>query len=274
MNTKPIFRGLLAPVVAVSAMAFASPSASAAPNGSDLVTSFVAPSSVRVGDVARYEVRVVNNGNRNSALPTTVTIQLPTTATTPTPRILGTVSNLTAGCSVSGTRVVCSSPLIPRFGGTAAFAFDMVLPYSLQPISFRAEASTTNERNAADNVANHAPATTFHTVPDSAPANLAISHCTGTNLISFWDCVVTPTSTSSHVATLLPGGTIDLSANGSEAATMGGTWSVNGTQLTMTYTDGGVPVGTFVGQGTSPSCWEGPMTFPNSTYMSMYRVCR
>ncbi len=42
----------------------------------------------------------------------------------------------------------------------------------------------------------------------------------------------------------------------------------------MNYTDtnGGV-VMSFTGQGSTPTCWDGPVQFSGG-YMAMYRVCR
>jgi hypothetical protein len=251
----------------------AAPLTAQAASGSDLETAISNPGPVPVGVAARYTVNITNTGNRNSANPTTVTVQLPVTVTSPTVRVMGTVSNLSPGCALSGTRVVCTIASVPRFGGTASVGFDMALPYSTAPMNFRADATTANERDQSDNSATMTASQTYTVVSDAAPFTVTNRHCTGTNLSSFFECLLYPSSISSHTATLLPGGTIDLSAN-PDAGSATGTWSVNGTQLSMTYTDNGDVLGSFVGQGVDANCWEGRMTFPNSTYLSMYRVCR
>ncbi len=224
MTTSRIIRTLLAPLAATAGLAAAPLAASAAPPAPDLVTTIVDPGPVLAGTSARYDVRVTNIGNKNTVAPTTLTIQLPRTNTSPTVRVLGTVSNITgSGCVLSGTSITC--PLsVPRNGGTRIVSFDMVLPVSTAPIGFRAEATTTGERNPADNVATLTANQTFHTVSNAAPANLTISHCTGRNLTSFYECEITPTSISSHVATLVPGGTVDLSGT----APMRTVWAATG----------------------------------------------
>jgi hypothetical protein len=244
--------------------------ASAAPSGSDLAPTWVSPGAVQANNSGHYEVRVPNTGNRNSSIPTTVVIQLPMTATSPNPFVLGTVSNLSTGCALgSGGKITCSLASIPRFGGVGVASFDMVLPVKAGPINFRADVSASNDINPANNGAAFTATQTYTTVSDAAPATLTVTSCTGRNLTSFIECV--PGSTQHHQVGLVPGGTLDFSATG---APYTGTWAVSGTQLTMTYVDAGNPAGTFTGQGASANCWEGPMVFPNSTYVAIYRVCR
>jgi len=151
------------------------------------------------------------------------------------------------------------------------------MPVSTAPLSFQVDASTTNDRNPANNAATFTATQTYYTplVPLGGAA-VTNSHCTGTNLSSYFECELFPSSLGSHLATLVAGGpnagTIDLSANGPEAAGMAGTWSVAGSQLTMQYTDGATPIGNFTGQGSTPNCWDGKMSFVPSGE-SMYRVC-
>ena len=244
--------------------------ASAAQSGSDLAPTWVSPGPVQANTSGHYEVRVSNTGNKNSTIPTTVVIQLPMTATSPNPFVLGTVSNLSTGCSLgSGGKISCSLASIPRFGGVGVVAFDMVLPVKAGPINFRADVTASNDINPANNGANFTASQTYTTVSDAAPVTLTVTSCTGHNLTSFIECV--PGSTQQHQVGLVPGGALDFSVIG---APYSGTWVVTGTQLTMNYVDGGDPAGTFTGQGASANCWEGPMVFPNSTYVAIYRVCR
>jgi hypothetical protein len=244
--------------------------ASAAPSGSDLAPTWVSPGPVQANTPGHYEVRVPNTGNKNSTNPTTLVIQLPMTATSPNPFVLGTVSNLSTGCALgSGGKITCSLGSIPRFVGVKVVGFDMVLPVKAGPINFRADVTTANDINPGNNGASVTAPQTYTTVSDAAPVTLTVTSCTGRNLTSFIECV--PGSTQQHQVGLVPGGTLDFSMVG---APYTGTWAVAGTELTMTYMDGVDPAGTFTGQGSSANCWEGPMVFPNSVYVAIYRVCR
>lgn len=257
----------------------AMPSASSAASNSHLVTTWSAPAPTVVNSVNHYDVNVVNSGSRNTPSGWSIVIQLPKTNTSPTQVVMGTVSNISNGCVRSGTRINCTmnAPLA-RNGGRISVGFDMSLPYSVNPLTFRADAIASND-DATANWAVHNANQSFVTVPGN-PGARTVDSCTGTNLSSFFECTAFPGSIQRHLVTLASGGLLDFSANGPDAAGMDGTWSVNGTQLTMNYAETGAPVGTFIGQGVSVSttpgstCWEGRMTFiPASPYTAMYRVC-
>ncbi len=263
--------GVLAVLVAA-----ASPAGAAPASGSRLSTSIVAASSVQVGAVAHVDVRVTNTGSKNTTVPWTVTIGLPRTNTSPTQHVMGTIGALPSGCTLVGTNIACTfTTALSRSSSanTRVIGFDITMPYSTAPLTVSASASAANNIGTAG-PASHTFGQTFFT-PTAPPAFATVSHCTGRDLTSYYECTLYPTSISSHTVDLLAGGTLDLSSNGASAIGFAGTWSVSGTQLTMTYTDGGVPAGTFVGRGVSANCWEGPMVFaPPSEFNAMYRVCR
>jgi hypothetical protein len=250
---------------------FGTTTASAA-NGSDLVPSWVGPGPVLANTSGHYEVRVTNIGTRASSVPTTVVIQLPITANSPTVRIMGTVANLSTGCSLAGTKVTCSLASVPRSGGVGVVGFDMTLPVKAGAITFSAAVASANDLNPTNNTAGFTAAQTYTTVPSTAPMTVTVTSCTGTAaLTSFYECL--PGSTQQHQVTLVGDGSIDFTPSGAPAS-YSGTWSVSGTQLSMTYTDNGAPIGSFTGQGATSNCWEGRMVFTNSTYVAIYQVCR
>ncbi len=268
---------LLIPLAAATLLAAPQYASAAPPRGSDLVPSFVATPGL-VNTTTRVEVRIANNGNRDSGA-VSVVIALPRTATSPTVAVMGTVSNLSTGCSRTGTTMNCSIPTgVPR-NNAKQVGFDIVLPYSANPIDFRADVTTTNDSNVANNGATHQAASAYYGVAaPSATALVNNSHCTGSSLSSYFECQLFPSSIASHQVSFVPtgagSGMIDFSVVGPEGVGYGGSWSVSGTQLTFDYTENGTPVGNFVGQGSTPNCWDGVFTFsPASTYNAIYRVC-
>ena len=276
MKQLPKLLSVLLPLLAVPSVVVPS-AASAAPNAPDLVAAVVASGSTLVNTATHIDVRLTNIGNRDASA-VTIAIQLPKTNTSPGVYVMGTLSNVPTFCPRTGTRLLCTlSQPVRRNGGTATVGFDLAMPVSTAPLSIRVDANTSNDRNLANNSADFTAVQTYYSpAVQLGGAAVTNSHCTGTNLTSYFECELFPGSLQSHLATLVVGGpnagTIDLSANGPEAAGMGGTWSVTGSQLTMQYTDGATPIGNFVGQGSTPNCWDGKMSFVPSGE-SMYRVC-
>ncbi len=259
--------------LALAAATLVGPTVTAAPAGAqstaDLRTTISAPAATQVGTAGRYTVAVANTGS--SASNVQLVVELPRTNTSPTVHVMGSVANISTGCVRSGTTLACSLGSIAR-NRTRSVSFDLTLPYSTAPLNVGATASSvTPERTPADNVATRTAQQAFTSPAVAEPQAIRNTLCTGTALTSFFECTLYPSSQQSHDVTFLPGGQIDLSAQG---ATYGGTWAASGSDLTFTYTDGGTPVGTFVGKGTTNSCWEGRMTFPGSTtHSAMYQVC-
>ncbi len=264
---------LLACAAAVSGL-FATPG-SAAPSRPDLVTTITAPSGVSVYQSGRWGVTVRNLGNRDASN-VSLTIQLPRTANSPTQYVMGTLGAMSPGCGRSGFTIVCSLGTVGRrilSTSTRTITFDITLPYSTNPIAFTASAPVTDDANPADNTANATASLSTYAVSFAAPRTVRNTHCTGTAaLSSFVECV--SGSTSWFDAELQAGSTPTSGPARVPANGAGGTWTLNGTQLTIVYQDGATVEGIFVGQGTSPSCWEGRMTFPSTTqYVALYQVC-
>lgn len=258
----------------VAALALSVP-ASAAPASPDLAVTLTPPPAAHVYQMAGYNVRVRNLGNKTAA-GVRVTIQLPTTRTSPTVYLMGTLGARSASCARSGNSLVCTLGSLAKNASTSVF-FDMLLPYSTMPMVFTATATTTStpgDPNPANNTAVHAAALLTYpaTVTHDAPA--VHSHCTGNpSLSSYFECELFPSSISEHYATFNANGTITFVG---VPASYTGTWTHTPAQnrLQFEYFDGGLPVAAFDGRGATGSCFEGRTTFPdNPDYISMYQVC-
>lgn len=250
--------------------------ASAALPSSKLVTTFAGPVPTPVNGVSQVSVQVVNNGTRNTTVPWTLTVQLPKTNTSPQVFTMGTLGSLPAGCVGSGTKFTCTyNQALPRFGGSLTVPFTMTMPYSVSPLTFTASANAQNNDELTLNTASVNALQTFVT-PAAPPAPATLTSCTGSNLTSFYECTLFSGATRQLSIVMTATGSLEYySPTGALIASAGGTWSVSGSQLTLNITSNGQPAATFVGQGTTPSCWEGKATFiPTSTYMAMYKVCR
>lgn len=243
--------------------------AHAAPRRPNLAVSISAPSGVNYGANARYTVNVQNIGNQ-TASSATLTIQLPRTNTSPTVHVLGDLGSLSNGCALSGTSLVCTLTNL-RAGRTTPVWFDIAIPYSTAPISLSAAVSTASDSDLSNNQDGETLSLAGVAVAVNAPRSTLVRHCTGTNLTSFFECELYPSSISEHESVLNANGTIDFLGEG--AGVYFGTWSQpSPNQLQMTYTESGTAVATFNGVGID-GCYEGRTTFPNSSYVSMYQVC-
>ena len=274
MKRIPKLLSVLLPLFAMPAIMNANVAA-AAPFGPDLGVVMTTTGPALVGTPTHIDVVLTNTGNRE-AFSSIAAIQLPKTATSPGVFVMGTLSNVPSFCQRLDTRLYCSvSQAILRRGGTFAFGFDIALPVSSNPLNFRVDVTANNEQNSANNTITMSAPQSFYTpVVPPAGALTTIRSCSGQNtLSSYFECTVYSGATQTHKAMLVPGGTLDFTANGPNAAGMGGTWTINGSQLTMQYTDGAAVSGNFVGQGSSATCWDGKMTFPTGTYVALYRVC-
>ncbi len=221
----------------------------------------------------RYTVTVRNVGSPKNAL-ATLRIDLPDTNTSPQVYPLGTVGAMAPGCTRSGLRITCPVPRLNP-GQAVQLYFDMNIPEVWQPVSFTAAVqpggadsqSYNNSQTYVPVLANHP-----HAIALTAPVTVTNDHCTGTNLQSYYECTLFPSSISQHSVQFHPDGTITIPDAG---PTYGGTWSQpTPDSLVFQYTDGGSPIANFEGYGVGNRCFEGLTTFvPASTYSSPYRVC-
>lgn len=244
-------------------------SAHAAPRRPDLAVTLTAPSNVVYGANARYEVTVRNVGN-NRALAPIVEVQLPQTATSPTVHVLGDLGSRDSRCALSGTSLRCTLSNLGANRATTVW-FELASPYSTAPMTLSATASVANETNLANNTATHTLSLTAAPLAVNAPRQTLVRHCTGTNLTSFYECELYPSSITEHETQLNANGTLDFL--GAAAGIYFGTWSQPApNRLEFTYTDNGAAVASFSGYSVD-NCFEGRTTFPNSSYVSMYQVC-
>jgi hypothetical protein len=260
---------LLAPAL----LAAAASAAHAAP-GPDVAATIVPPPLTAVYATGRYQVTVANGGNQNAGA-VSLTIALPATHTSPQVHVMGNLGAWSAGCTRTGTTLACNLGQIKR-GKSVTVFFDVALPESAAPLTFIATAATAGDTNPANDADRHDATLAYFDVT-AGPAGLATNeHCTGTGLTAWFECTRFPGSTSQHTAELHADGTITFPG---EDPAYGGSWSLGGatplarSELTMTYTENGTPIGTFFGRGVSSSCFEGLTTFIPGPYVAPYKVC-
>jgi len=248
-------------LVAVSSTSFAA---------ADLSVSIAMPTGVYVYQTASYLVTVANVGNQTAAN-SSVVIQLPVTNTYPV-YTMGTVGTYSSSCTRSGSVLTCALGEIKKNKSTSV-SFNFTLPESTNPLVIGATASTTsNETVLSNNVTSGTAALLNYSVSFTAPRDLLNEHCTGTNLSSYYECTLFPSSISSHETTLNADYTISF--GGGVGPEYTGIWSqASSDHLAFTYFEYGVLVAEFEGYGVNSTCWEGMTEFPGSSYMSMYRVC-
>jgi uncharacterized repeat protein (TIGR01451 family) len=256
-------------VTALGLFAFSSTAFAAA----DLVPTISGPTTaVYVGQTGRYTVKVSNTGNANTTNGSVV-IDLPETNTSPTVYVMGAVVAKSSVCSQSGTTLTCNIGGIRRGKNVSVFV-DLQLPESADPLVIDARVSTTNSENStANNSASHtANPLNYSVTAMGASANIHNSHCTGTGLAAYYECTLFPSSLSTHDVVFNSDGSISIPAAGPDYS---GQWTLNSSKDTLSfyYTELGIVVAEFEGQGISSTCWDGLTTFPGSTYVSPYRVC-
>ncbi|MCB9681091.1 MAG: hypothetical protein H6733_06420 [Alphaproteobacteria bacterium] len=236
----------------------------------DLVTSVQGPYGLHVYETGTYTVTVANAG-RHTAQGVSVVIHLPQTATSPTVHLLGQLASVPGGCSLQGTDLVCS---LGRLGKnrSASVQVDLMLPEASTAPQLVADASTTTyEPDLSDNVAVFTPTLLAYPVVLGGTRDATNDHCTGTGLTSYWECLLFPSSITSHDSTFEASGAISIPG----APGFGGSWSQpTADTLVFTYTDPySAPVLSFTGRGVGGDCWEGLVVFSTGSWVSQYRVC-
>ena len=238
----------------------------------DLTTTHTMPSSTLVYASGSYSVTVSNIGNRDASN-VTVSIQLPTTHTSPSVYVMGTVGSMSSGCSASGTKINCNLGTI-RKAKSSTVTFDMALPWSAAALTFTSTAATTSSENStANNSDSDAANITYYDLALSGDTDVVNTHCTGTGLTAWYECTLFPSSQSSHDTTLNADGSISIPL----APDYTGEWlQATPDELWFVYYDEtGAQVAEFLGNAVDgTSCFEGLTTFPGSTYVSPYQVCR
>ncbi|MFT5682963.1 MAG: hypothetical protein ACI8RZ_003887 [Myxococcota bacterium] len=240
-------------------------SISTAAAGPTLDTTLTLPSSMDVDVADTISVKVKNTGNGH-AQDVSLTIQLPETNTSPTVYVLGDIGSYSSSCVESGTTLVCDIGRIKK-NKTKTVTFDIALPWSFDTLDFEATASASNASSSSD--------TDYATVLYvdevlSGTNDITNQHCTGTDLVAFYECRLFPSSISSHSATLTVGGSVTISGQPG----YGGSWGQDDDDhLWFEYTYNGSIVAEFEGNGVGGSCFEGLSSFPGSSFVAPYEVC-
>lgn len=254
------------------------PAAAEAANGPNLSVSITPPALTDVYATGRYNMTIANIGNRD-ALNVSVVVNLPSSQTSPQVYVMGTLGARSVGCAVSGLVMTCQIARI-RANRTAPLFFDIALPVSTASLAMPVVASSSPvDLVAGNNVGTITPnLRTFPTDIQAAIANnlgpitVDNDHCTGTGLVSFFQCTLFPSSLSSHQAIFHDDQTISFAF-----PDYSGVWSQNPAlnRLSFTYFEGPDAVMDFVGYGVDgTNCFEGISTFyPASAYNSAYSVC-
>ena len=263
---------LLTAIVALGSAAFASP-----PPAPDLeVMTWQGNTSPLVESPYTYTTRVKNVGNR-TANNVSLTVEFPLTNTSPNRHILG---KLTGVQTPQGTCSLLSNKIVCNFGNMSnnqvrqvSFTFEFQVAAAAPTLRSTAATTSTNEANAANNSLSFTPAVRY---PDNviSSGNYVVTSCSGTNLTSFYECELYPSSQQSFDMDLNLGGTISIQ----QAPTYTGMWDQLGQpankSLHFTIDGGSGTEVIFNGFATSGTCFEGIATFPqSSSYNAAYRVC-
>ncbi len=238
----------------------------------DLSTTITPPVGTHVYESGHYDVKVSNLGAA-TATGNVVTITLPATNTSPTVYLMGHLGAMSAGCTASGLTVTCTLASIKK-GKSITVGFDLELAAASVPLSIVANAtSAVADANALNNKATHVANLLDYVVIDFTGAGLVSNdHCTGTDLTSFYECELFPSSITTHDVTLNADHTITFGVGVGPEYT-GTWWSDGSTHLGFSYLEYGIQTASFSGYGVNGSCWEGETIFDGSEYNSQYQVC-
>ncbi len=254
---------------AAASMLLSATSAFAAPPRADLQVQLTAPSSVQISTATTYTATVKNLGPATTNA--TLVIEFPLTNTSPTVAILGTVTESESACSIGSNKITCSAANLKK-GKSVTFSYSYTAPVSTKTLQMKATVSS----SVTDNVAGNNTATVVPNLAYPAraitSATVTNSHCTGTSLTSYFECLLFPSSISSHETTLNADNTISFTESGYT-----GTWSQNvaKTSLYFEYLENGNKIAEFNGFAINgSSCFDGLTNFfPASSYVSPYRIC-
>ncbi len=267
MNTK-----LLSAVAGV-AMFLNATTALASPPRADLQVQLQAPSSVQISTATTYTATVKNLGPATTNV--SLVIEFPLTDTSPTVAILGTVTESDSRCSIVSNKITCAFSGLKK-NNSVTVNYLYTAPVSTKSLGMKAIASSSvTDPNTGNNMATVVP-NLVYPVRNITSATVLNSHCTGTNLTSYFECALFPSSISTHIATFNADQTITLTEPG-----YAGTWSQNAAKTTLffEYTEasgsGSSAIAQFNGFAINGSnCFDGLTTFiPATTYVSPYRVC-
>lgn len=266
-------RTKLISAVAGATLLLGATSALAAPPRADLQVQLTAPSTVQISTPTTYTATVKNLGpaTTNASL----VIEFPLTDTSPTVAILGTVTESESSCSIASNKITCTANNLKK-NKTATFTYSYTAPVSTKSLQMKATVtSSVTDPNTSNNTATVTPNLVYPSRPITS-ATVTNSHCTGTSLTSYFECLLFPSSISSHDTTLNIDNTITFTEPGYT-----GNWSQNTAKTTLFFEyyavsgSGSTKEAEFNGYAINGSnCFDGLTTFfPASSYVSPYRVC-
>lgn len=243
-------------------------SAVAAP---DLELTLSGPTGLDVYEEGKYVVEVTNIGDQK-AKNVTVVIDLPETANAPVTYAMGYLGDINRKCTASGTTVTCNLKGMIA-GKTKKAWFKFATALSSAPVEFTATVTTTSaDADPLNDTDSLTPLFLTYDIAVNAPATASWSRCSGTDLTSFIECVLAPTSIVTDPMDFHADGTVSFPTG---PTTAGGTWSQpTPDSLVVELTNGGAPAASFVGFGANANCFEGVATFPNSApWTAPYEIC-
>lgn len=224
----------------------------------------------------QYTTRVKNIGNQ-PASNVTITVEFPLTNTSPTQHILGKLTSYSASagtCGIVARKLVCN---VGNIGNnqtrSVTFTFEFQVATNAPVFKTTATTTSTNEQNPNNNTRQFAPALNY---PNNVVTggNYLVSSCTGTNLTSYYECELYPSSIQTGLSLdLLFGGILEVTGY----PTYTGFWdqlTLPNKSLHFTIDGGSGTEVDFNGFAVSSTCFEGITTFPqNTAYNSAYKVC-
>ena len=267
-------RTKLLSAAAGAALLLSSTSALAAAPRADLQVQLIAPSSVQISTATTYTATVKNLGP--STTNATLVIEFPLTNTSPTVAILGTVTESESACSIASNKITCALGSL-RKNKSVSVSYSYTAPVSTKTLQMNAiVSSSVTDTITGNNTATVVPNLTYpaRSITSAAVVN---SHCTGTNLTSYFECLLFPSSIATHDTTLNADFTIGFTEPGYT-----GTWSQNAAKTTLFFEyfeasgSGSTKIAEFNGHAINGlNCFDGLTTFfpQPSAYVSPYRVC-
>lgn len=270
-----MFMRILPSVTAGVLVYVASAGIALAASSADLSVSISAPSTVAVSTPTVYTVSVKNIGPSTTSNVQAV-VTFPQTNTSPQVYILGNLSTSDTRCTIANRQLICTLPGTLKKGKVANFTYSYIAPVSTKALTMTATAtSSLPDLVAGNSTASITPNLVYPSRPLTV-ANILNSHCTGTSLTAYFECLLFPSSLSSHTATFNSDNTITLTEPGYT-----GTWSQNSAKSSLKFEyfeatgTGSTKVAEFNGWAINGlNCFDGLTNFfPVSTYVSPYRVC-
>lgn len=240
-----------------------------AASSADLQAQLTGPSSVAISTPTVYTATVKNLGP-STATNVKIVITMPLTVTSPQVYILGDVSGLDSKCQIVANKISCDMGQV-RKGKSASISYTYKAPVSTSLLTMTNTVSSgIQDNNSGNNQASFTPNLAY---PDRVivSADINNSHCTGTGLTAYFECLLFPSSLSNHDTTLNSDFSITFSEPGYT-----GVWSQpNSKQLHFEYFDGTGKIAEFNGFAINgANCFDGMTTFfPNSNHVSPYHVC-